>query len=70
MTSARGETRTLRRFRREDWDVEVRTRTVLTSTVRAFVVTAELDAYESDGDRGPRRVFADSWHREIPRDEV
>lgn len=70
VTSARGETRTLRRFRREDWDVEVRTRTVLTSTMRSFVLTAELDAYESDGDRGPRRVFADSWHREIPRDEV
>ncbi|KXP13377.1 peptidase S15 [Tsukamurella pulmonis] len=70
VTSARGETRTLRRFRRDDWNIEVRTRTVLTSTRSTFVVTAELDAYEDDGDRGMRRVFADSWFREIPRRSV
>ncbi|OBJ72990.1 CocE/NonD family hydrolase [Mycobacterium sp. 1274756.6] len=69
-TSVRGETRTLRGLRRDDWDVEVATVTVLTCTETDFVVTAQLDAYETDARHGRRRVYAQSWTREIPRDLV
>ncbi|WP_241384864.1 CocE/NonD family hydrolase [Rhodococcus sp. CH91] len=68
--SVRGETRTLRRYERDDWRTEVRTRTVLTSTPDEFVVNAELDAFELDDDHGDRRVHSQSWQRRIPRDLV
>jgi len=70
VNSVRGETRTVRRLERDDWRVEVRTRTVLTSTPDDFVVTAQLDAYELDAERGDPRVFSESWERAIPRDLV
>jgi putative CocE/NonD family hydrolase len=70
VNSVRGETRTVRRLERDDWRVEVTTRTVLTSTPTDFVVTAQLDAYELDADRGDPRVFSQSWERAIPRDLV
>jgi putative CocE/NonD family hydrolase len=69
-TSACGETRTRRRFERDDWRVEITTRTVLTCTAAAFHVSAQLDAYELDEDRGDPRVHAQSWQRTIPRDLV
>lgn len=70
VNSVRGETRTVRRLERDDWRVEVKTRTVLTSTPDDFVVTAQLDAYELDEQRGNPRVFSQSWERAIPRDLV
>ncbi|UTT48098.1 MULTISPECIES: CocE/NonD family hydrolase [Rhodococcus] len=68
--SVRGETRTLRRYERDDWRTEVRTRTILTSTPEEFVINAELDAFELDDDHGDRRVHAQNWQRRIPRDLV
>jgi len=70
VNSVRGETRTVRRFERDDWRVEIVTRTVLTSTPEDFVITAQLDAYELDADQGDPRVYAQSWQRSIPRDLV
>jgi putative CocE/NonD family hydrolase len=70
VNSCRGETQTVRRLERDDWRVEVRTRTVLTSTPTDFVVSAQLDAYELDAQQGDPRVYSESWQREIPRDLV
>ncbi|HLS46858.1 MAG TPA: CocE/NonD family hydrolase [Ornithinicoccus sp.] len=70
VTSVRGETRTVRRLEREGWRTEVTTRTVLTSTKEDFVITAQLDAYELDAERGDPRVFSENWQRTIPRDLV
>jgi putative CocE/NonD family hydrolase len=70
VNSCRGETQTVRRLERDDWRVEVRTRTVLTSTPTEFVVSAQLDAYELDAQQGDPRVYSESWQREIPRDLV
>jgi uncharacterized protein len=64
-TSARGETRTVRGFRRGDWVVRTETRTVLTCTGEIFELRAELDAYQ-----GETRVFSRNWNRGIPRDLV
>ncbi|MFP4439472.1 MAG: CocE/NonD family hydrolase [Chloroflexaceae bacterium] len=61
--SVRGETRNIRGFRRDDWSVEIVTRTVLTSTSTHFHIHAELDAWEGD-----RRVYSRNWDRAIPRD--
>ena len=68
--SARGETRTVRRFVRDDWAVEVLTRTVLSCTATDFHVHAQLDAYELDEERGDPRVYSQTWVRTIPRDNV
>ena len=68
--SARGETRTLRRLVRDDWAVEVLTRTVLSCTATDFQVHAQLDAYELDEARGDPRVYSQTWVRTIPRDNV
>ncbi len=70
MNSVRGETRTVRRLERDDWRVEITTRTVLTSTPTDFVVNAQLDAYELDEERGNPRVYSENWERTIPRDLV
>jgi predicted acyl esterase len=48
---------------RGDWQVTVRTASTLSSTEDTFQVTNALDGYEGD-----RRVFAKTWHAEIPRD--
>ena len=48
--------------RRGDWQVRIDARTTLTSTRDAFQVTSTCDAYESE-----RRVFARTWHDDIPR---
>ncbi|HEY1180051.1 MAG TPA: peptidase S15, partial [Phytomonospora sp.] len=70
VNSVRGETRTVRRFERGDWRVEVVTRTVLSSTPEEFLITAQLDAYELDASRGDPRVYSENWRRAIPRDLV
>ncbi|MBB3038799.1 CocE/NonD family hydrolase [Hoyosella altamirensis] len=68
--SVRGETRTVRRLSRGVWQIEVRTRTVMTSTKTDFRITAELDAWEFDDKQGDRRVYSENWEREIPRSLV
>ncbi|WP_336713276.1 CocE/NonD family hydrolase [Arthrobacter sp. USHLN218] len=70
VNSVRGETRTVRRFERDDWKVEVVTRTVLTSTPSDFHISAQLDAYELDAVRGDPRVYSQNWQRAVPRDLV
>lgn len=70
VNSVRGETRTVRRYERDDWRIEVVTRTVLTSSPEEFMINAQLDAYELDAERGDPRVYAQSWQRSIPRDLV
>ncbi|QKW50012.1 CocE/NonD family hydrolase [Streptomyces buecherae] len=62
-TSPSGESAWTMRFRRDDWDVRVETRTVLRCDERAFQVHATLDGYEGD-----RRVFSRSWNETVPRD--
>jgi uncharacterized protein len=64
-TSARGETYTERSFKRDDWNIEVYTRTVLSCTETAFHIHAQLDAYDED-----YRVFSKNWERVIPRDNM
>ena len=61
-TSVRGETQWTRRFRRENWDVKVVTRTTLTSSETHFRLHAEMDAWEKE-----ERVFAKNWQYDIPR---
>ncbi|WP_166261301.1 CocE/NonD family hydrolase [Marinobacter salicampi] len=65
VTSARGETFTRRCFNREDWNIEVITRTVLTSDQHNFRVHAYLDGYEDDV-----RFYSQNWAYTIPRDLV
>lgn len=67
VNSVRGETRTVRRWGRDDWRTEVRTRTVLTSTPTHFLISAELDAYELDEKLDNPRFYSQSWNRQIPR---
>jgi uncharacterized protein len=64
-TSVRGETYTERSFQRDEWHVEVITRTMLNSTETEFVIHAQLDAFEGD-----RRVYSQNWDRRIPRDHL
>jgi len=63
--SARGETYTYRQLVRQDWNVSVITRTVLTSDAHNFQVHAQLDGYEGD-----TRVYSQNWAYDIPRDYV
>ncbi len=63
--SVRGEVKARRGFRRGDWNVHTRTRTVLQSNETHFLLHAELDAYEDD-----LKVFSRTWSRKIPRDHV
>ena len=63
--SVRGEVAWTMGFARDDWAVETRTLTVLTSTPTDFRLHAQLDAYERD-----ERVFAHTWRLTIPRDLV
>jgi uncharacterized protein len=48
---------------RGDWQVQVRSTSTMSGTATAFLVTNVLEAYE-----GQDRVFARTWHAEIPRD--
>lgn len=63
--SVSGKTECERSFRRKEWAVRTKTRTVLTSTPTDFRIRAELDAYEDD-----TRVFSENWITTIPRDLV
>lgn len=62
-TSATGESAWTMSFRRDDWDVRVETRTVLSCDEDNFRVDATLDGYEGD-----RRVFSRTWNETVPRD--
>lgn len=48
---------------RGDWHTRVETRTTLSASAEAFLVTNTLEGYERDV-----RVFAKSWQRSVPRD--
>ncbi|MBI2467721.1 MAG: CocE/NonD family hydrolase [Candidatus Rokubacteria bacterium] len=63
--SARGEVASTVQMRRGDWRVEMRARTVLTSTGEAFRIQATLEAFE-----GEARAFAREFDRTIRRDLV
>lgn len=63
--SARGEVASTVQMRRGDWRVEMRARTVLTSTGEAFRIQATLEAFESE-----TRAFAREFDRTIRRDLV
>lgn len=65
VTSAQGETYTYRSFTRDDWDVEVETRTLLTSDQDNFQIHAQLDGYEAGN-----RIYSQNWEYTIPRDFV
>ena len=62
VTSAEGGAISELELARGDWHVRTRTRTHLTCTADAFILRAELDAYEGDV-----RVFSRSWDERIPR---
>ncbi|MBW6390863.1 CocE/NonD family hydrolase [Billgrantia antri] len=64
-TSARGETYTERSFKRDDWNVEIYTRSILSCDESNFFIHAQLDAYEDD-----YRVFSKNWEKVIPRDHM
>ncbi|WP_187774679.1 CocE/NonD family hydrolase [Billgrantia pellis] len=64
-TSARGETYTERSFKRDDWNVEIYTRSILSCDESNFFIHAQLDAYEND-----YRVFSKNWEKVIPRDHM
>lgn len=65
-TSVRGETHTRWALKRgEEWEVEVRTCTILTCTETEFHVHAQLDAYEGD-----HRIYSRNWERSLPRDNL
>ncbi len=63
VSTVSGETETLREFRRSDWHITIRTRTLAYSSRTHFHIQAELDAWE-----GEKRVFAENWNKKIPRD--
>ena len=63
--SPRGEVITHRGYRRDDWHVQTRTRTVLTSDKTHFRIRAELDAYNNG-----HRFFSKSWDECVARDCV
>ncbi|WP_434599831.1 CocE/NonD family hydrolase [Streptomyces sp. A5-4] len=62
-TSVSGESAWTMRFRRDDWNVRVETRTVLRCSETEFFINATLDGYE-----GHRRVFSRTWNETLPRD--
>jgi uncharacterized protein len=63
--SPRGETEWIMTFAREDWQVRIETRQVLTCTPTEFRLHARLDAYE-----GAIRVRSRNWNVTVPRDLV
>ncbi|MFV8836149.1 CocE/NonD family hydrolase [Aquisalimonas sp.] len=67
--SARAEVVAERRLQRGEWEIRTTMRTVVTSTEDAFVVHANLDAYERFP-HGSIRVFSRDWDETIPRDLV
>lgn len=63
--SAAGVTYTKRELKRDDWDICIVTRTVLTCDRHNFYLRAQLDAYEAD-----EQVFSKNWDETVPRDHV
>ncbi len=63
--AARAEVTSNAQFKRENWEIETKCRTVMTATPTTFELEATLDAYE-----GGARVFAKNWKVSIPRDNV
>jgi hypothetical protein len=63
--SAHAETRRTHVMQRGDWRIRTETRTVMSVTRDAFLISATLDAYESDV-----RFFSRCWTSTIPRDLV
>jgi hypothetical protein len=63
--TARGECSWAVTLARGEWRVETRSRTAMTATPVAFLIEAELEAFENGA-----QVFARSWQRAIPRDNV
>lgn len=61
-SSVRGETLSVREFRRDGWHIKTVTRTTQAANPETFLIHADLDAFENG-----RRVFAKSWSYEIPR---
>lgn len=61
--SPRGEVITHRGYKRGDWHVQTRTKTVLTSNKTYFRIRAELDAYQNG-----HRFFSKSWDEHVIRD--
>lgn len=67
-TSVEGEVKSERCFQRgadsepDSWIARAVTHTILRCTEDAFIIQADLDAWEGDA-----RIFSRSWRREIPR---
>lgn len=61
--SPRGEVITRRGYKRGDWHVQTRTKTVLTSNKTHFRIQAELDAYKNG-----HRFFSNNWDERVARD--
>ncbi|MFW5970344.1 MAG: CocE/NonD family hydrolase [Halofilum sp. (in: g-proteobacteria)] len=67
--SLKAEVERYRSLRRGSWGIRTVTRTELTCTREAFLLRADLDAYEQTAD-GEKRIFCRSWDKRIPRDLV
>jgi putative CocE/NonD family hydrolase len=63
--SARADCSVTVQFARDDWRIETRARSQLTSTPEVFRLEAGLEAFEGD-----ERIFSTAWDRSIPRDLV
>jgi uncharacterized protein len=64
-TSARAEVEETIRKQRGDWHMRIETRTALACTREAFLIEADLQAFDGD-----RRFFSRSWTRSVPRRHV
>jgi putative CocE/NonD family hydrolase len=62
LSTVRGETVTERVMQRDDWEIRVKTRTILTSDEESFRIHATLDAFE-----GEERVFSRTWTKTVQR---
>src|SRR5262249_44510138 len=49
----------------QGWDTRIRTHSAVTCTATAFIIEADLAAFEGD-----IRIFSRSWTERIPRDLV
>ncbi|SFR78121.1 hypothetical protein SAMN05216203_3003 [Marinobacter daqiaonensis] len=68
-TSPQAEVVTERSLWRDDWGIRTVTRTLLTASPEAFHLHANIDAYEQSGEV-EKRVYCNTWSREIPRYHV
>jgi putative CocE/NonD family hydrolase len=63
--SARAESVYVITMSRDSWRIAIETLTVVTATAESFLVSARLEAFESE-----QRVFSRTWTDRIPRDLV